>query len=375
MADIVDSSKAMSTLEEVSRWLRHVPLSRWLLIVGSFGALALAFLPWLTVTYVTYCFGQNCQALQASAGINPFLRYIALQIRLRPSLWHLRPFTEAIVASIFAPGIVFCIWVRGHIRTWGQRVGVVIFSGWFLLLVAASIYVLVSTLSPRLVNQQTPVFSGLNVGIFLAVPVFISLWFGLLLAWRELWRNRAMRVARTIQPLAAWEYVGAGLVTLGMGIWFIGYNGIYWLLPTDCPPTPLFGEAACNNRFSAETGFQTLFKQGTVAFGDLIGSAKLILYWSLSAAIMFGGLALIVSLWIRHSSRADLPWVSLWVGSLVLLWGLDAWGIGQLAAAIPGESWTNGAPITLIGIGIAAGGLAAHWRGGSVNRGREAHNL
>jgi hypothetical protein len=358
MADVTEDTMPRGSATQMPHFLRSIPPSRWLLFAGSLGALLLAFIPWLSETVCAINTPNGC-AMYTSFDMRPFLEFLAQQLSLRPAIIHLLPFAPYLLITCMAPGLLCSIWVRGPIRSTGQRIGVIFFSLWFLLLTAASIYTPYWAMNRALAldaANHIPSAWGPTIGTFLVVPTLIALWIGLLLTWRDLLRRRDERDASAMQRLNVLEYIGAGLATGGMLVWFIAYYGLYWLLPPDCPPTPLFGEAACNERFGSGEGFDQLFPQP----GGY--DVSWIFYGTLSTVIVFGGLALLVALWLRRTSGKELIGIGAWMFCLFLLTGLSIYGTTRIVPDAPGDVWTSGVWVTLVGVALIAAGVVMRWR-------------
>lgn len=356
MTDVSEDTMPRGSMGRSANFLRSIPPSRWLLFAGSLGALLLAFVPWLSGSGCVIHHSNGC-ALYSNFTVRPFATFIELQMRLHPTFMYFIAFTPYLVLACMAPGVLCSIWVHGPIRSTGQRVGVVVFSVWFLLLTVASIAIPEWAIERSItLGREADVTWGPDIGIFLVAPVLIALWIGLLLTWRDLLQRRGERDASAIQRLHTWEYVGAGLVTGGLVLWFVAYYGLYWLLPPDCPATPLFGEAACNERFGSGEGFDRLF----LSPGG--HDVSWIVYGTLSAVIVFGGLALLVALWLRRTSSKDLIGIGIWMMCLLLLTGLSIYGTTRIVPYSGDDVWTSGVWLTLFGIALIAGGLVMRWR-------------
>jgi hypothetical protein len=363
MADSVEQNSSGKTLPPTWRWLGVTPRSRWLLFAGAFLALALPFLPWLTATMYlcTFCPVNGGPVITFS--LNPLESYLRFALFTHPSLSRLAPFQGAILTTFVAPALLCSLWIRGRLQTWGQRIGIAVFTVWFLAFTIFCVYAnywFFSTLHQRFPGN----FNWLpSVGGFAFGIMWVLLALGLLLVWREMVRNWNMPMRSDIQRQSLLGYGGAALATAGFLVWFTGFYGLYWLLPPDCPPTPVFGQAACNERFSTGEGYDALFPRSSNQHTyEIISQFSQVTYWGLSALIIFGGLALLVAFWLRHSTPAARLWHSIWSVCLLVLNGLSLWGVARLAASVSGDVWTNGWLVTLLGLALIGAGLLTRWR-------------
>lgn len=351
MADTVQRDRSRNSVQQTVRSLRRMPVSRWLLFAGSLGALLIPFLPWFTA--------QQCPPYEFCGPTGPYLTYtynpLEFYLRIITVRLHVQSFEPALLSASVVPGMLCSVWVHGRIQTWGQRIGIVAFTIWFLALIGLNSYATYWFFTAYFNRYPIAVSLAPTIGAYLLVLACLLLWFGLLLLWRELLRSHRTPLHSDIQQQTPWAYTGAVLTTAGLLVWFIGYYGIYWLLPPGCFAR-LFGEAPCNNRFSAQIGFNSLFPHYTFQY------AATFVYWTLAALVVFGGLALLVVLWLRPTTSVDLPWITTWGACLAMLTGGSFIGMLRLPANYAGDHWTNGPLVTLAGLALLAAGALLRWR-------------
>ena len=347
-----------------------VSLARWLLIGGTLLVVVLAFIPWMTLhsSFSDISFALNPPTHQLALPWSPtefvfghvitnpfFIRHLRFLISLEPALY----------AALFVPGLIGCLWVRGHITTVGQRLGVGMLTCWGLVVTGNALYGLtigmhmtaseIQSLSFGMMNQTvtwTPVF-----GIFLALPAFLLFWSGMVLLWRDTLRTPLVVSKDTpIVEQQTWRgYLSAAFITLGAIGWFVGYFGIYWLLSLYCPPTRLFGSAPCNNRFSAQRGFEQLLN------GTASGINSESVYWMVSACCVAAGVVVLVAVWLRGQRTQEIVLLGLWSISVLVVTGVSTLGVHQLDTLYQDEQWTNGLLVTVFGL-IALGiGVILRW--------------
>jgi hypothetical protein len=337
--------------------MRNLPSSRWMLFIGSFLIVPLAFIPWLRgiVQCQTISFGSSCQYI---ASVNPLSTYLDFLISSNAESARLVSFHAVILTGCVAPGILCSIWVHGRIQTWGQRIGVLSLSIWLVFITLASInttnwiykngghdYIFIT--------QVVPV-----TGFYLQVFALGILWMGTILVWFELLSNKVIASGLTVQLLSPFEYLGAALVSIGGICWFTGYYGIYWLLPSDCPPTPLFGSAQCVNRLSGQRGYELIVQNFPLPYQGILIDLS---YWMLGAIVVFAGITLLIALWVRRSFTMDIPWIGGWIVCLGGMTAISYWGMRQLAVLFPEDQWTNGLSTTIFGMVCIAIGLFIRW--------------
>ncbi len=364
--DLGEQNKANGARSSLARRLAAIPRSRWLLFAGAVLALALPYIPWVTVTVMRPCMPFSCRgSLDLTASLNPIDYFLRYSLLYQPNVSYLARFGGAIYEIVFtiivAPGLLCSVWVSGRLRTQGQRAGIIVFTTWFLAFTIFCLYATYWIFS--MLRQRIPgaITWAPSLGALLFVGVWVMLWLGLLFAWREMLRSRNRPLQSDIQRQSPLAYAGSALATLGFLVWFIGFHGVYWLLPPDCPPTPLFSEAPCNERFSAFEGYYALLSSGPSAFPSTYQVA-LITFWGLEVLSIFGGLALLVAFWLRRQTRTVTTGSGFWGGCLALLNGLSLWGTFRIAANVTGDVWTGGWLITLAGLTLIAAGCLIRWR-------------
>ena len=336
-----------------------MPPTRYLLFVGSLIAIALPFVPWFSTTIPIGVGG----GILLQTTYNPIVSYTSYIIRFLTHASHLSTIFEVVLtlstSGIVLPGIIGSIWVHAQIRTMGQRTGVVIFSLWVLFLTGFGFYAtawmnanynpVISFRGVFTDSQLTP-----TTGWYIFLLTIALLWLGLISVWIEIYRSRQVALLPTVHRQSSGNYLGATFITVGLVIWFIGYYGIYWVLPTNCPFTPLFGSAQCNNRLSAGTGFGRFMTDTAttlhIGYPDL--SLSSLMYWGLGVIIVSVGFAFALSGWLRSSSTIELYGAVAWILLIVGLTWASYSGCRQLGAIYAGENWTAGLPVTLLGIAL-----------------------
>lgn len=354
--------------QRIGRFAQDIPRSRWLLFAGSLLAVSLVFWPWFTVTWTcisSISFG--CPLPSFQFGINPLGATLNGILAEHASLVRFVPFRIVLLLGACAPGLLCSMWVRGRLPTRSQWFGAIVFSFWLVLLAGWCLYAIFWVLSSDYARAHFPSTPHNSItwqpaiGLLFLVMTLALLWIGLLLLWRELLHSQVVSQARSLQRQTPLAYLGAAMTTGGSIAWFIGFYGIYWLLPVGCPPTPIFASAPCNNRFSSNIGYAWLFQSGQSNFTftqDLLNYS----YWLLGAVIVAGGVVLLVAFWLRQTENAQRPWILGWGACLALLTVASWWGTRYLFPIYPDEQWTNGPLIAFTGLLLIAAGVVLRWR-------------